>query len=415
MDDPAQLRELARFYRKHLLVDILPFWEARTRDTECGGYLTCFDRAGQLTDPDKYIWFQGRQLWMFSALYNRVEKDPKWLELARHGRDFIVKHAYAGDGRFYYHLDRRGQVKEGTISIYTDHFVLSGLVEYAIASGRDDDLPLIRTVYDTLERSVYDRDFKDLYHSTWSPRYQRHGLYMMSVHVAGLAEQVLGRARTTPLVDHSLEKILYVFAKDEHQALFESVARDGTVIDEPEGRVVYPGHTLESMWFCMHAGLKREERALVDRALTITDWAYRAGHDTQYGGIFSYVDAFSGEPEQTTWFKETGMAWHDKAFWVHSESLYTLALAAAQARDPAQRAAFWRGFLDLHAFCQKYFFDPEYGEWYTELFRDGRPKLTDKGTIWKAAYHVPRGIMFTALLLERLAEQAAPAAVEAAR
>lgn len=397
-----QIHNLAVFYRKHLLEDIMPFWEQRTVDRENGGYFTCFNRQGELTDTDKYIWFQGRQLWMFSALYNRFGKDPKWLELARHGRDFIVNYAYAGNGRFNYHLDRGGRVKEGTISIFTDHFVLSGLVEYAVATGSDRDIKLINDIYDALERNVHDRDFKDIFHSKWSPKYQRHGMYMMTVLVAGLAGQVLGRDRTVSLVDHSLEKILYIFAKDEYQALFESVAWDGTIINEPEGRVVYPGHTLESMWFCMEEGLRRKEKAIVDRAIKVADWAYLSGYDKEFGGILSYVDAFSGEPEQTTWFKETGMIWHDKAFWVHSETLYTLALMFAECDDPIKKDEYFKRFLDLHEWCQKHFYDPVYGEWYTELYRDGTPKLTDKGTLWKAAYHVPRGVMNTALLFDRL-------------
>jgi N-acylglucosamine 2-epimerase len=401
MFDKQTISEMAKFYRKHLMVDIMLFWEKRTRDTENGGYLTCFDRQGNLTDSDKYIWFQGRQLFMFSALYNRIEKDPKWLDLAKHGRDFVVNKAYAGKGRFNYHLDRQGNVKEGTISIFTDHFVLSGLVEFAVATGSDEDLALITEVYDTLERNVYDPNFKEIYHSTWSPRYKRHGLYMMSLHVADLTGQVLGEARVKSLIDHSLENILYVFSKDEYRALFESVGRDGTIYDEPEGRVLNPGHDLESMWFCIHEGLKRDDRKIVDRAIEVADWAYQRGYDTEYGGIYSFLDGFHGEPTQMDWYTETGMSWADKSFWVHAETLYTLALCAAETKSDL-----WvQRFLDMHQWCQKYFHDPEFGEWYCELYRDGSPKLTDKGTLWKAAYHVPRSIMMAAKLFEKL-EQA---------
>ena len=258
----ASIAELAAFYRRHLLEDVMPFWEGRTADRECGGYFTCFDRTGKLTDSSKYIWFQGRQLWMFSALYRRLEPRPEWLELARHGRNFIIRHAYAGDGRWNFQLDRAGGVQKGAISIYTDHFVLSGLCEFALATGTDKDMALIRATYDAMERAIHNPDFKDLFHGVWSPQYQRHGLYMMTVHVAGLAEPLLGTARTRPLIDHCLEKILYVFAKDDRRLLFESVGRDGALIDEPEGRVINPGHALESTWFCMEEGRKRADRAM---------------------------------------------------------------------------------------------------------------------------------------------------------
>ena len=396
MLDKARMAELGRFYRKHLLEDVMPFWEKRTADTECGGYLTCFDRQGNVTDVEKYIWFQGRQLWMFSALYNRIEKRPNWLELARMGRDFIVAHAYAGDGRWNYQLDRRGGLRKGTISTFTDHFVLSGLSEYAVAANSDQDAELIRDTYDAIERAVHDPEFKDIFHGTWSPRFKRHGIHMMCVHVAGLAGQVLGDERTRPLIDYCLEQVLHVFAHDDRRMLLESVAPDGSFVDDDEGRVVNPGHALESMWFCMEEGRKRRDRAIIERAVQIADWTYQLGHDPEYGGIFSFLDANGQQPTQMDWHKETQMSWDDKVWWVHSEALYALALAAVETDS----REFYDRFLALHEWCQQHFYDAEYGEWYPELYRDGRPKKTDKGTLWKAAYHLPRALMYLALLFE---------------
>jgi len=392
-----RIRELAVFYRNHLLADIMPFWEKRTKDDIAGGYLTCFDRKGNLTDENKYIWFQARQLYMFSAMYNRIEKDKKWLDLAKWGRDFLVKYAYAGDGRWYYQLDREGGIQKGTISVYTDLFMLKALCEYAKAGVSDEDLCLINETYDTLERNLHNPNFKAIYHGTWSPKYKRHGLYMISLIAAHCAANVLGNSRTRRLIDHCLEQILYVFAKDEYEALFESVGWDGCVIFEPEGLVVNPGHTMESMWFVMEEALSRKSPALFDRAVRILDWACKQGFDEMCGGIYSYLDALGGVPLQTTWHTEVNASWDDKVWWVHSEALYALALVAVE-KDSQEH---FDRFIALHDFCQKYFFDRKYGEWYAELYRDGSPKLTDKGTLWKACYHLPRAIMMTANLFER--------------
>ena len=395
----ATAARLSRTYRKHLLADVMPFWEVRTRDAECGGYLTCFDRSGNLTDTQKYVWFQGRQLWMFAALYNNIEKRADWLDLAKWGRDFIVAHAYAGSGRWEYQLDREGNVTRGTISIYTDLFVLAGLCELALASGSDEDYPIICDTFDAVERNVHDPEFKDIFHGTWSPKYKRHGIYMITLPTAGCAEPILGTGRTKPLADHCLNEILRVFAKDEHRALLESVGRDGSVIDEPEGRLLNPGHALESMWFCVEEGLKRGDRFAVDRAIEIVDWMYERGYDEECGGIFSFADLSGGEPPQTDWHRETSLSWRDKVWWVHSEALYALALAATES---ARQDMFQR-FLDLDEWCWRHFYDAEHGEWYPELYRDGTPKLTDKGTMWKAAYHLPRALMKLHLLFRRVA------------
>ena len=42
-----------------------------------------------MTDDKKYIWFQGRQLYIYSLLYNKVRKKKEWLENAKHGFHFL--------------------------------------------------------------------------------------------------------------------------------------------------------------------------------------------------------------------------------------------------------------------------------------------------------------------------------------
>ncbi len=394
---PTDRKQLADFYRVQLLERVIPFWTARTLDHEQGGYLTCFDEDGRVTDSTKYIWFQGRQLWMFSVLCNEIEPRDTWLQLAHAGRRFLVEHAYAGDGRWYYQLDRGGAVEKGTISVFTDLFVLGALCEYAVASGSDADRQLVEATYDALERNIHDPEFKDLFHGTWDARFDRHGIYMITVCKASIAAKVLGWDRTRALTDYCLEKILYTFANDEHRVLFESVGRDGRpLLDDPEGRLLNPGHALESMWFCMEEGIRRGDREIIDRAVEVVGWMYERGHDRQFGGVFSFADLLQSEPIQTDWHRETGLDPMDKAWWVHSESLYALALAAVVDNSDERFAK----FLDLHHWCWKHFQDRQYGEWYPELYRDGTPKLRQFGTLWKAAYHLPRALLKLMQLFE---------------
>jgi len=395
--EKEKIAGLGSFYRRMLLEDVMPFWEKRTADREFGGFLTCFDRTGNLTDTDKYMWFQGRQIWMFATLFNQVAREQKWLELARIGRDFAVKHAYAGNGRWNYQLDRAGKIKVGTVSIYTDLFIVAGLSELASATGSDEDINLIRDTYSSIERAVHDPDFKDLFHGSWSPKFKRHGPYMITLNVANTVGHVLGAERTKPLIDYCLEQLLYVFAKDEHEALFESLSRDGTVdMDSPEGRLLNPGHAMESMWFCLEEGKRRGSRTIIERASKIIDWSYKLGYDKEYGGIVSYLDANGMEPVQTDWHKDINAMWHDKIWWVHCEAIYALA-ASALATGSNER---FECFMDLHNWSWKNFHDKEYGEWYPELYRNGTAKLMDKGTLWKAAFHLPRAMLMAMKLFE---------------
>ncbi|MEY2612375.1 MAG: hypothetical protein RL069_1187, partial [Planctomycetota bacterium] len=50
---------------------------------------TCVDRDGTLLDSDKSVWFQGRAGWMFATMFNTVEQNPLWLEVAQSCVDFL--------------------------------------------------------------------------------------------------------------------------------------------------------------------------------------------------------------------------------------------------------------------------------------------------------------------------------------
>ena len=79
------LKKLSDQYRDELLNNVLPFWLQNSQDKEFGGYFTCLDREGKVFDTDKFIWLQGREVWMFSMLYNKVEKRQEWLDCAVQG------------------------------------------------------------------------------------------------------------------------------------------------------------------------------------------------------------------------------------------------------------------------------------------------------------------------------------------
>ena len=396
--DAEKRSELAAFYRSHLLDDVMPFWEVRTQDTEYGGYLHCFDRKGTLTDADKYMWCQGRQLWMFSALYNQVEKRDKWLDLAKHGRDFIVEHGYLGSGRWCYCLSREGSVTAPDRSLFTDAFVVSGLAEYALAAGSDVDKDLIETTFSQMAVNFLDPSFNEYHHFDLDTRNKWHSPNMIMLNVAEIVEPLIGSGQTDNLKTECLAQILNVFAKDNRRALFEALAGDGSIDESDQGRRIIPGHILESMWFCIESAEKIGDPASAERAIQVSEWGYEKGYDREYGGIYNQLDDSGGKPDGVQ--ERFGMTWDDKIWWVQSEALYTLLLAAEKSKNQEADCVWLDRFLDLHEWCRRHFHDAEYGEWYAVLNRDGSPKNTDKGNWIKSAFHIPRALMKILLLLE---------------
>ena len=387
-DEPLDYGEQAAHHRRHLLEEVMPFWQARTRDSE-GGFFTMIDRAGNLKGQDKYIWVQARQTYTFAALHNLIDSSGRWLELARHGRDFLVSHAHAGGGRWHYRLDRTGKVLDSSPSMATDAFALLGLCEHAMASGSTEDAGLIRETFDAFERNMRDPWSGGFHHFVLEPLLEYHAPHMLAVNTSSVAAQLLGAERVRALQDASIHRILHRFAKDEHEALFESLDRQGRVVDSPQGMCVNPGHVLESMWFCMEEGMARADAAIVRRGVQIADWHYRKARDELLGGLFAFIHPSGGEPWLPQVVKDIGENWDSKIWWVHAEALYAFALCYHLTGDPVWAAR----YRELDSYCRAHFYDQQYGEWYMYLHRDGTPKNTDKGNAYKSAFHIPRALM----------------------
>jgi len=102
MDEMNNFNILATQYKAELFENVIPFWLIRSQDKEFGGYFTCLDRQGNVFDTDKFIWLQARQVWLFSMLYNKVEKRQEWLECAIQGAEFLKKHGHDGECNWYF-------------------------------------------------------------------------------------------------------------------------------------------------------------------------------------------------------------------------------------------------------------------------------------------------------------------------
>ena len=116
---------------------MIPFWLKHSLDREHGGQFTCLDRDGAIWDTKKYLWLQGRAVWMFARLYNEWERRPEYLDAARLIVDFIRRHAFDERGRVWFSLTREGLPFAFQRKPFGAVFCMMGLLEYARAA--DDD------------------------------------------------------------------------------------------------------------------------------------------------------------------------------------------------------------------------------------------------------------------------------------
>ncbi|KAG9477922.1 hypothetical protein GDO78_013096 [Eleutherodactylus coqui] len=74
---------------------VMGFWTRHSEDKEYGGFFTCLGRDGAVYDQLKYIWLQGRQVWMYCRLYRKVPRfhREELLNSAIAGGEFLIAHA----------------------------------------------------------------------------------------------------------------------------------------------------------------------------------------------------------------------------------------------------------------------------------------------------------------------------------
>jgi N-acylglucosamine 2-epimerase len=131
------LHPLAQRYRSELVDRVIPFWLRHSLDRENGGYFTGLTREGGVYDSRKYIWLQGRAVWMFSKLYNELEPRPEYLDAARLILDFLRKHARDPQGRYYFSLTREGRPSFYQRKPYAAVFAMLGMLEFSKATNDD--------------------------------------------------------------------------------------------------------------------------------------------------------------------------------------------------------------------------------------------------------------------------------------
>ena len=383
---------LLAVYRDGLLHDTLPFWLPRAVDEEYGGYLLFRDRDGSLLDTDKGVWQHGRFAWLLATLHSQVEARPEWLRLSRHGIDFLRAHGFDSDGRMYFHLTREGHPLRKRRYIFSETFMVAALAAYGKAAG---DAQAVQEAVDLFGLIIRYLTTPGLLPPKVNPAVRpSKGLAIPMILIVTaqiLRESVDDPTPYTEQVDRCIAEIERDFMKPELAAVLESVGPNGEFSDHFDGRLLNPGHAIEAAWFVLHeAKVRGRDERLIRLGTTILDWMWRWGWDEEYGGIIYYRDV-KGLPVQEYW--------HDMKFWWPQNEAIIATLLAYQLTGDAKYA---RWHQMIHDWAYRHFPDPEYGEWFGYLHRDGRLSTTLKGNLWKGPFHMPRMQLVCWQILEEM-------------
>ena len=389
----SRISELRKHYSDALFGDVIPFWmNSDLIDREFGGFITSVDREGRSYNNDKSVWFQGRCLWTFSKLINTYGKNEGWLAAAKSGAEFIKDHCIDSDGRMFFTVTRDGAPLRKRRYFYSESFLVVGFAEYSLVSGCADDLSLAEK-YFALMYDLYlhpeNDPFKITPKENAEVRALRSNAYpMVLVSCAQTLRRISGKhEHYDRIIDKIIDDMLTLHYKEELKCVLETVYTNGDILDNPAGRTINPGHSIENSWFLMNAAIRRGDDELLKKALNILDWSLEIGWDEKHGGIFYFRDVYGRPCEQLE---------HDmKLWWVHNESLIATLVAHLLTGDEKYE----RWYEKLHEYSFSHFSDKEFGEWYGYLHRDGTPSHEQKGSLWKGPYHLPRCLILCEQIL----------------
>lgn len=363
------------------------FWLKNGMDKKYGGVYTCLDRKGNIYSTDKSVWMQGRCGWIFAFLCNNYGIRQEWLEASKSCIDFMENYCINknAEGRMYFTVTEDGKPLRQRRYYFSEAFYAMANAEYYKATGEKEYLERAKRAYDlywNLAHGMPDPTGLGAKTEPSTRTGRAFGIPMIYLNVSAVmlgadpenAEIYNARSKSC------VEDIFRYHVKPELKCVLENVAEDGTPrLNYTEGRTVNPGHDIEGVWFLLDYAARTGETQYVEKAEEIFDNAFSAGWDKEYGGLLYFVDCKGLPPEAYE---------HDmKLWWPHNEILISSIMLYRYTKKEKYLDTFYMT-LD---YCKEHFSDPEFGEWYGYLRRDGLPTMpSTKGSTFKGPFHMPR-------------------------
>lgn len=367
-------------YSDTLNKEVMPYWLKYSADAT-GAINNCLAEDGTLQSRDRYIWSQGRALWTYSAMYNRIEKKREYLDRAHGLFQYLKGTGRSTDGKWNYLFNSDGKMLEPDISIYVDGFVLAGMTEYYIATGDEEAKTIaLETFANTWERIQHPGSYRVAPYVI-PEGMKTHGVNMCYAFFYHCLGNAVGRQDIIEIAHDLAMEVLNHFYVVQKDAVLEFINVDGSFSDTPEGRSCVPGHAIECMWFLITIFEQWKEAENIAKCCRIIRRHIELAWDAEKGGLRLALDIDGKEPP--FWGKPTYKPW-----WVQVEALVATAYAWKHTKD------IW--FLDMHQKVNAYAFahyPNGYGDWYNWLDEDGNVGQTAALPV-KDPFHLPRGLIY---------------------
>jgi mannose/cellobiose epimerase-like protein (N-acyl-D-glucosamine 2-epimerase family) len=370
-----------------LLGKFIPNMDKYVVDHELGGFMCSIDiRSRKLINTTKRAWFEGRGIWMFSFLYNNIEKKARYLEIASKSKDFILK-LFPKDGTYYISSFTKEGVPVGNVEgdIYGNLFVAEGLAEYSKAVG---DKRYFDQAKDIIIKAVarYDRpDFTYDYKAekrVAGPRILGHWMILLSLSTQMLRQHPDKEIRA--LADRCVDAIMNHHLNPEFKLLNEALAHDMSPLTDPiASQFGDIGHGCETLAFVMNYAVLIKDANLFKSASEAFKRHVDVAWDDIYGGHFHVMDNVS----TNTWTL-------NKLRWLQEEILIGALILIEHTGDEWALNCFAR----TEAYVREKYVRPE----YAFVVDSGDRKMEKHTSVRAEHYHYPRQLMVSILAIDRI-------------
>ncbi|XP_069501517.1 N-acylglucosamine 2-epimerase isoform X2 [Ambystoma mexicanum] len=391
---------LLRTWRKTIADDldrVMAFWTKNSHDKEHGGFFTCLGQDGSVYDDLKYVWLQGRQVWMYCRLYRKVPRyhSADLLQAALSAGEFLLRHARvsADSMKCAFVLTRDGKAVKVQRTIFSECFYTMAMDELWRVTGDEKYKKEAAAMMDQIVHWVRE-DPAGLGRLTM-PGAAAASSMAVPMMLLNLVDQMEENNQEmtdkySGLGDWCVEQILQHIQRDG-QAVLETVSDDGKELPGCSGRLQNPGHAIEAGWFLLRHAVKRQDQALKSKAIEkFMLLPFKSGWDTDHGGLFSFLDVDGHCPTQ--------LEWSMKMWWPHSEAMIAFLLAYSETREDQ----LLEHFRKVYDYVFSRFCDTQHGEWFGYLSQEGKVALTIKGGPFKGCFHVPRCLYMCQEMLDQL-------------